>query len=121
MPGLMTVFHNENKWDTSNVEYRDQRIVRYNKAAWDSDMKYIDYGVSAFKVEVFEEIESNQAVDLASIQKNLVAKGQLAGLEVFERFYEIGKSDGLEEADILLRGLPDISVVQDFLHQEPSH
>jgi len=119
LPGLMTIFHNQNRWDTSNVEYRDQRIIRYDKTAWDTDMKYIDYGVSAFKAEVFEKIESNQAVDLSGIQKNLVAKGQLAGLEVFERFYEIGKSDGLEAADTLFRSLTGISTAHNSLHEEP--
>lgn len=121
MPGLMTIFHNENRWDTSNVEYRDQRIVRYDKTARDANMKHIDYGVSAFKSEVFEGFEGDQAFELSSIQKNLVEKGQLAGLEVFERFYEIGKMDGLEEADIELRGHRCVSGAQSHLHEEPSH
>jgi NDP-sugar pyrophosphorylase family protein len=106
-PALMTIFHNENRWDTSNVDYRDQRIVRYDKTARDASMEYIDYGVSAFKAEVFEEDEDGQAFDLSSIQKNLVERGQLAGLEVFERFYEIGKAGGLEAADSELRGVLD--------------
>jgi len=119
LPALMTVYHNDNRWDTSNVEFRDQTIVRYDKAAWDANMKYIDYGVSAFKAEVFEEIESNRAFDLSSIQKNLVARGRLAGLEVFERFYEIGRTGDLEAADKEFLGLVDVSGAQDFRHEEP--
>jgi len=34
----------------------------------------------------------------------LLARGQLAGCEVPERFYEIGSHAGLEELDRLLRG-----------------
>jgi NDP-sugar pyrophosphorylase family protein len=121
MPGLMTIFHNENRWDTSNVEYCDQKIVRYDKTSRDARMKYIDYGVSAFKADVFEGFEGDQAFELSSIQKNLVELGQLAGLEVFERFYEIGKIDGLEEADIELRERRGVTGAQNLLNEEPSH
>ncbi len=103
--GLMTVFHNENRWDRSNVEYRDRKIVRYDKSAPDERMKYIDYGVSVFKAIVFEGLNSGAAFDLSRIQTDLVAKDQLAGLEVSERFYEIGKASGLEAADLRLREL----------------
>jgi NDP-sugar pyrophosphorylase family protein len=120
-PGLMTIFHNENRWDTSNVDYRDQRIARYDKTARDASMEYIDYGVSAFKAEVFEEDESGQALDLSSIQKNLVARGQLAGLEVFERFYEIGKARGLEAADSELRGILDVAKAHNPAQEETNH
>jgi NDP-sugar pyrophosphorylase family protein len=117
-PGLMTVFHNEDRWDTSNVVYRDQTIVRYDKKARDANMTYIDYGVSAFKAEVFEECTADQAFDLSSIQEGLVARGQLAGLEVFERFYEIGKTDGLEATDAELRSILGVAKVHNPAQEE---
>ena len=42
-------------------------------------------------------------VDLAEVQKALVARGELAGYEIPERFYEIGSPAGLAELDRLLR------------------
>lgn len=101
-PALMTVFRNQDKWDRSNVEFRDGHIIRYDKGARDEYLTHIDYGVSAFREDVFQQ-EVSLRFDLAVIQKELVAQGRLAGVEVFERFYEIGSSEGLQETDSLLR------------------
>jgi hypothetical protein len=42
-------------------------------------------------------------VDLAEVQKALVARHELAGYEIGERFYEIGSHEGLKELDTLIR------------------
>src|SRR6267154_1172045 len=42
--GLMTVFKNEGRWDTSNVWFQDGVIKNYDKKRIISEMKYIDYG-----------------------------------------------------------------------------
>ncbi len=39
-PALMTVLHNEGRWDASNAEYRDGRVLRYQKGA--PGMHWID-------------------------------------------------------------------------------
>src|SRR5687767_1066315 len=44
--GLMTVLRNENRWDTSNVVFRDGRLIRYDKKQRTPEMQYIDYGVA---------------------------------------------------------------------------
>src|SRR5215813_7834732 len=44
-PALMTVFRNEDHWDTSNVEFDGTRIVSYSKADKSPRMRYIDYGL----------------------------------------------------------------------------
>ena len=41
---LMTVFRNEGRWDTSNVEFHDGRILAYDKVARTPVMQYIDDG-----------------------------------------------------------------------------
>lgn len=101
MQGLMTVFKNRDLWDKSNVEYRDGRIVAYNKRNPTTAMDYIDYGFGILKSEVFAAWESDQVFDLALVYESLVAKGQLAGYEVKERFFEIGSHEGLDETDSL--------------------
>ncbi len=101
--GLMTVFRNEGLYDTSNVSFKDGRILRYDKKARDPEMHHIDYGLSLFKADAFRSIQPGEKVDLADIMQDLLANGRLMGVEVHERFYEIGSHAGLAELDELLR------------------
>lgn len=95
--GLMTVFRNENQWDRSNVIFRDGGIVRYDKKEQTPDMHYIDYGLGILRSEVLTPYPDDQPFDLSQVYQDLIDKGQLAGFEVAERFYEIGSHEGLEE------------------------
>jgi NDP-sugar pyrophosphorylase family protein len=103
MLGLMTVFRNENRWDKSNVEFRDGIIVRYDKRTSTPDMHHIDYGLGLIREEGFETWRNVDVFDLASVYMRLVEQGSLAGYEMSERFYEIGSREGIEETDALLR------------------
>src|SRR5713226_4496719 len=49
--GMMTVFRNEGKWDTSNVEFEAGRILAYSKKNRSPRMNYIDYGLGVFRAE----------------------------------------------------------------------
>jgi len=104
--GLMTVFRNEGRWDTSNVWFEDGLIKSYNKKQQTPEMRYIDYGLGLFKASAFSERPDDSAFDLADVYSDLVARSQLAGYEVTQRFYEIGSSAGLAELDAMLRGQP---------------
>ena len=97
MQALMTVFRNEGQWDTSNVEFTDGRILAYNKKKRTPRMKHIDYGLGAFTAKTFERVPSDQAFDLADLYQAELADGELAGMEISQRFYEIGSPEGLEE------------------------
>ena len=94
---LMTVFQNEGQWDTSNVEFVDGRIVAYNKKERTPQMKYIDYGLGAFTAKAFERVPAEKAFGLAELYGEILAEGELAGMEIKQRFYEIGSPAGLEE------------------------
>jgi NDP-sugar pyrophosphorylase family protein len=94
---LMTVYRNEGKFDTSNVKYDAGTIHRYDKSARSPAMHHIDYGLGVFRREAFVDLPDGVRRDLASLYQTLLAKGQLAGYEVSERFYEIGSVAGLEE------------------------
>lgn len=96
-PGLMTVFRNEGAWDTSNVEFSAGRIVRYDKRDRTSAMRHIDYGLSIFTAQVFDDRPSGEPFDLSALQQDLVAQDRLAGYEVAERFYEVGSHSGVAE------------------------
>jgi len=101
LQGLMTVYRNENQWDTSNVEFRDGRIIRYDKRSRTAEMNYIDYGLGIVRAEIFADWQADEVFDLALVYESLVARGQLAGYEVAERFFEIGSHQGLGETDAL--------------------
>ena len=102
-PGLMTVYHNEGRYDTSNVVFRDGEIAVYDKKKRSPEMRHIDYGLSLFKASVFEAYAADQAFDLAEVMGKLVREKQLAGYEVQERFYEMGSPAGLAELETLLQ------------------
>ncbi len=101
-PALMTVFRNEGKWDTSNVVFRDARIIVYDKRQRTPEMQYIDYGLSVLTPRSFAGLESKTPLDLAEVFQKLVVQGHLAGYEVHERFYEAGSRTGLAELEALL-------------------
>jgi N-acetyl-alpha-D-muramate 1-phosphate uridylyltransferase len=101
--GLMTVFHNEGRFDASNVEYSHCQIVRYDKKHATPEMKHIDYGLGAFRAEAFVSLREGAACDLAALYQDLLRRGDLAAFEVSERFYEIGSLRGLEETAEYLR------------------
>lgn len=100
---LMTVLRNENRWDRSNVEFADGKIMRYAKGLPGEWMQHIDYGLGLYSAEVFCGWGVLGAFDLALLQSELIASGEMAGFEVRERFYEIGSVEGLRETDAFLR------------------
>jgi NDP-sugar pyrophosphorylase family protein len=100
-PALMTVLRNEGRWDRSNTVYEGGRVVLYDKAA-NSTMHYIDYGLSAFRRDLFENIP-DKVFDLSTLFHDLSLKGNLAGFEVRERFYEIGSPEGLADLEEYLK------------------
>ena len=101
--GLMTVYENHGRYDTSNVWFENGEIRLYDKKNKVPQMHHIDYGLGVFRPAAFDGFPRDAVVDLAEVQKSLVARHQLAGFEIKERFYEIGSHEGLSELDALLR------------------
>jgi NDP-sugar pyrophosphorylase family protein len=101
---LMTVFRNENRWDTSNVALKDGRIVAYDKRRPTPEMNHIDYGLGVFRREAFEAAPNDEACDLAALYRYLLRAGELSAFEVDRRFYEIGSFDGLRDIREYLAG-----------------
>jgi len=98
-PALMTVLKNRGRWDKSNVLFADGRLFEYNKRSPLREMAHIDYGLGLVSASVFVAYPDDGPFDLADVYHDLSVKGQLAGLEVHQRFYEIGSHSGLKEAE----------------------
>jgi len=102
---LMTVFENSGRWDTSNVIFERGRVVRYakNLEPRPAQMRWIDYGLSAFRRGVIlDRVEPGRVADLAPLLGSLADEGELAGYEAAERFYEIGSVEGRRELEEFL-------------------
>ena len=100
-PALMTVFRNERLWDSSNAVFGNGTVLRYDKdpAAHEPAMEWIDYGFSVLERSVVDRIPTDSVVDLADVYRDLSRRGELAGYEVSERFYEVGSPGGLAELE----------------------
>lgn len=108
-PALMTVFRNDGRWDGSNVVLADDRVTCYQKGLTPSppSMRWIDYGLLAMRRPVLaDRVPADVSQDLGPVCSALAAEGLLAGLEVFERFYEIGSAAGREELEVVFGARP---------------
>ena len=100
--GLMTVLKNQNQWDKSNVQYEQGELVEYNKAVITPQMHFIDYGLGVLQACTLDHYPGGQTFDLSQVYNQLSLKKQLAGYEVFERFYEIGSRQGISDTQTYL-------------------
>jgi len=98
-PALMTVFANQDQWDSSNVQFEDGRILAYSKTERTPAMRHIDYGFGVFDADVFAGFSTDTPIDLASIYGRLSQQGCLVAFEARERFYEIGSLSGIQELE----------------------
>ena len=127
----MTVLRNEGRWDRSNVIYQPGRVMLYDKAAAPG-MQYIDYGLSCFHREVFDDQVTSS--DLAVLFHDLSVKAGSRAFEVHERFYEIGSPAGLRDFErippdsrsrhflaIIVLDASHIWKRQDLLHRNSRH
>ncbi len=104
-PALMTVFRNDGRWGASNVVLDGTRVARYAKGlpVAPPEMRWIDYGLLAFRREVIsEQVSPGGPQDLAPLCAALADEGLLAALEADRRFYEIGSAAGRNELEAVL-------------------
>lgn len=97
--GLMTVFENNSKWDTSNIEFSAGRILVYDKAMRTTRMGYIDYGLGVLDALALASVPGDRPHDLAAVYQELLRQGELAAYEVSTRFYEVGSFEGIRELE----------------------
>lgn len=100
---LMTVYKNDGKYDSSNVVFENNILVRYDKIKKTSDMRYIDYGLGILTKGILEEIPKDKKYDLAVVYMELLKQNRLLGYEVKERFYETGSVEGIKELEERLK------------------
>jgi len=109
-PGLMTVFRNHDQWDRSNVEFSSGMIRSYSKNNRTDGMQHIDYGLGVLTDHALNSVPDDKFYDLAELYGSMLREGQLAGLEMADRFYEVGSFAGIEALSKLLSSGHDHSI-----------
>jgi len=95
--GLMVVYKNYDRYDSSNTVIEGNLVKRYSKKEKTPDMIYIDYGASMLMREALEQVPPGEVYPLEELFAQLIKREELLAYEVSERFYQIGTPDGLEE------------------------
>jgi NDP-sugar pyrophosphorylase family protein len=103
LSALMAVLRNDGRWGTSNVHYREGRVLAYDKHSPSPGMSWIDYGLGGLTAGALERVARSER-DLAALYGTLAQRGELCGYAVSERFYEIGTPAAVEQTDAFLRG-----------------
>lgn len=104
---VMSVYRNQGLWDHSNVRVEKQSVSLYSKTAPPGECDYIDYGLLYFQRSFISAyVGEAMPLDLSAMLRHLVEAHKLAAYEVHDRFYEIGKPEGLAELESHLRDNP---------------
>ncbi len=108
-PALMTVYRNKNKWDKSNILFKNGRVVKYDKKNPIPEMEHLDYGINILRKSIFNDWPDGTPFDLSEVFTKLIEKGEVSAFEVFKRFYEIGSIQGIKETEQYLNSKRQIS------------
>ncbi|MDR2352986.1 MAG: NTP transferase domain-containing protein [Deltaproteobacteria bacterium] len=94
--GLMTVYKNDNQFEKSNVIFQNNLVKLYDKNAQKDTMAYVDYGLICLTKEAIANWPKKK-FDLSEVLTELSIKKELAGMEITNRFYEVGSLAGIED------------------------
>lgn len=103
--GLMTVLHNRDEWDRSNVRVGGGLVLEYRKGAPPGTFEHIDYGISILTAGALRPLPHGEPFDLLEVFVRLIRERRLAAYEVHERFYEIGTPESYRETDAYFRSI----------------
>jgi len=95
--GLMAVFRNYNRYDSSNVSINGNMVQLYKKQGLTDGMTYIDYGASVLRKTVLDLVPTKQVYSLEKLYSQLIELQELLAYNVDKRFFEIGSMDGIED------------------------
>lgn len=104
LSAVMAVFHNEGRWDSSNVALSSdgERVARYEKGNADPALDHIDYGATALRRDVLDDAPRDVAFGLDRIQHQLAKAGEMGAYVAAQRFFEIGSPEGLADLEAFL-------------------
>ena len=100
----MVVLENVDRWETSNVSVRDDRVIAYEKGAPPGSHRFIDYGMLLLRSR---RVRRARAAEPRSISARScaseIARGRLGAWVATERFHDIGTETAWRETDAWVR------------------
>lgn len=103
LPAVMSVLHNDGRWEASNAIVQNGLVARYDKRNPTPAMRWIDYGLGGLRADALDRVAPLEH-DLAALYAHLAERGELLAFEARERFYEIGTPWALAETERFLSG-----------------
>ena len=100
--GLMTVYKNNNRFVPSNTKIKNGIVTSYDKSN-NTDLDYVDYGLSIFRKKVLDFFPKKENLDLTELNQKLISMKELAAYEVHQKFYEIGTFEGITDLESHLK------------------
>ena len=105
--GLMVVYKNFDRYGRSDVAVEDGYVRVYDKKRRIRDMVYINFGLSVLRKKALSLMPAGKAsvgmtVSLQDFYQVLIKRRELLAYKVYNRFYEIGSFEGLEEFEQLV-------------------
>lgn len=98
--GLMTLWPVGATGERPNATLSADRVTDYDKQTLTPAMAWVDYGLLVLKRDAVEQmIPPRTPCDLANFCSQLARTGRLQGLEVPERYFEIGSEAGLAQLE----------------------
>ncbi len=109
LPAMMSVLHNDGRWEPSNASCAEGRVLVYEKGSSRADLRWVDCGLGGFERAVLERFASERRTraepDLATLMGELASEGLLCGVEATTRYHEIGTPAALAQTDAYLRDI----------------
>ncbi|MFA4870865.1 MAG: sugar phosphate nucleotidyltransferase [Pedobacter sp.] len=99
-PMLMTIYHNNNVGDRSNISFQNGNII-YDKKNPTPDMEYIDYGLTIVKKTIFDNY--TWRFNLSDVMSDYINNNEVSIFESVTTFHEIGSFAGIQEFELFLK------------------
>jgi N-acetyl-alpha-D-muramate 1-phosphate uridylyltransferase len=93
-PLTVSIFHNRNQGDKSNILYKDGKLLKYDKINPTPEMEYVDYGLSVVNKDYFMKHTSDGRSDFADFISKTIARGDAEAYVPNRIFEEVGSPEG---------------------------
>jgi NDP-sugar pyrophosphorylase family protein len=96
LDAVMTVLHNNDRWEPSNVSVDGPLVASYGKGAPKGTHDHLDYGYLLLPNEAFAGRPEDH-FDLSVVVQSLIVDRRLGAFVVDERFHDVGTPEALDE------------------------
>lgn len=103
LDAIVTVYHNNNRLQPSNMSVERELLVGYSKSQVDGAFEWIDLGLLNFDARAFLPFADARPADLVDVLVPLIASRRVLAWAESERFFDIGTPEALRSTEEWLR------------------